>query len=257
MEKKNFLMIDLTNKHILITGGSSGIGKEIAILASKLGALITLIGRNNYNLTDTYSKLSGFGHNIIVADITNYDIVESKITDIINKSGVFSCFIHCAGLEKTLPLKLSKPNIFRELFEINVIAGFNLARIISEKGNFNENGASFIFISSIYSTVGQKALTAYSSSKSALISGVKSLALELAHKKIRCNCVSPGYIKTEMITNNSKIYSKEIFNKIDNDHPLGLGEPIYIANLVVFLLSDLATWITGTNIIIDGGYTAK
>ena len=251
-------IFNLKNKNIIITGASSGIGRQCARTFSQLGANIILIARNKERLKDTYNKLEKGNHLIISQDITKYDELEEVVNAAVDKVGKISGFVHSAGIEMTLPLRSMQTSYYEKMFSINVIAGFELARIISKKKYLSEDGASFVFISSVFAMMSQPAIVAYSSSKGALISGVKSIALELVKKKIRANCISPGQIKSTRMTEN-------IFNKLSKEekakrikmYPLGLGEPEDIANACAFLLSDASRWITGINLIVDGGYSAK
>jgi NAD(P)-dependent dehydrogenase (short-subunit alcohol dehydrogenase family) len=150
-----------------------------------------------------------------------------------------------------------EPSFYEKMFSINVISGFELARIISKKKYLDNKGSSFIFISSVMGVVGNSALIGYSATKGALISATKSFALELISKNVRVNSISPGYVKTEMANKLFDKIPKEAREQIINMHPLGLGTPEYIANACVFLLSDASRWITGTNLIVDGGYSAR
>src|SRR5665648_1239649 len=248
----------LENKNIIVTGASSGIGRQCAITFSQLGANIILIARNKERLKETYKKLEKGNHLIISQDITKYDKLEEVVNITVDKIGKISGFVHSAGIEMTLPLRSMQPSYYEKMFSVNVITGFELARIISKKKYLSENGASFVFISSVFGVVSQPAIIAYSSSKGALISGAKSIALELASKKIRVNCISPGQIKSTRMTENifDKLSKEEKIKRIEV-YPLGLGKPEDIANTCAFLLSDASRWITGTNLIVDGGYSAK
>ncbi len=154
-------------------------------------------------------------------------------------------------------LKLTEPNHFNEAFAVNVISALELVKQIIKKKNINPEGASIIFIASIMGVVGQPTKTVYSATKGALIAGSKSLALELARNKIRVNCISPGMVKTGMSQALLDKVTPEALLEIQKVHPLGIGEPEDIADTCVFLLSDSAKWITGTNVIVDGGYTAQ
>jgi NAD(P)-dependent dehydrogenase (short-subunit alcohol dehydrogenase family) len=251
-------IFNLKNKNIIITGASSGIGRQCAITFSQLGANVILIARNQGRLEDTYNKLEKGNHLIISQDITKYEKLEEVVNTAVNKLGRISGFVHSAGTEMTLPLRSMQPSYYEEIFSVNVIAGFELAKIISKKKYINKEKASFVFISSVMGILGQPGIIAYCASKGALISGVKSIALELASKKIRVNCISPGQIKSTRMT-------ESIFNKLSKEektkriemYPLGLGEPEDIANACAFLLSDASRWITGTNLILDGGYSAR
>ncbi len=248
----------LKNKNILITGASSGIGRQCAITFSQLGANVILIARNKKRLKDTFIKLEKGNHLTISQDITEYDKLEEVVNIAVDKIDRISGFVHSAGIEMTLPLRNMQPSYYEKMFSVNVISGFELAKIISKKKYIDKTGASFIFISSLFGVISQPAIVAYSSSKGALISGVKSIALELASRSIRANCISPGQIKSTRMTENifNKLSKEEKTKRIEM-HPLGLGKPEDIANACTFLLSDASRWITGTNLIVDGGYSAK
>ena len=250
-------VFNLKNRNIIVTGASSGIGRQCAITFSQLGANIILISRNKERLKETYNKLDKGNHLIISQDITKYDKLEEVVNTAVDKLGRISGFVHSAGIEMTLPLRNMQPSYYEKMFSINVISGFELARIISKKKYINKEGASFVFISSVMGILGQPGKIAYCSSKGALISGVRTLALELAKKNIRANCILPGVVETEMSKEMLKKFSEESKKSIIDMHPLGLGRPEDIANACAFLLSDASRWIIGINLIVDGGYSAK
>ena len=246
----------LKNKNILITGASSGIGRQCAIIFSQLGANVILIARNKERLKDTFNKLEKGNHLIISQDITEYNKLEEVVNTAVDKIGKISGFVHSAGIEMTLPLRNMQPSYYEKMFSVNVIAGFELAKIISKKKYLYKNGASFVFISSVMGILGQLGKIGYCSSKGSLISGVKAMALELASKKIRVNCILPGVVETEMSNEMFQKLSEESKKNIVDMHPLGLGKPEDIAYACAYLLSDSARWVTGANLIIDGGYSA-
>ena len=250
-------LFDLKNKNIFITGASSGIGRQCAITFSKFGANVILVARNKERLEQTFNKLTKGNHIFIVQDITEYDKLEEIINFSVGKIGKISGFVHSAGIDKLMPFKLIEPDIYKEMFDVNMISGFELARIISKKKYTNKEGASFVFISSIMGILGQIGKIAYCSSKGALISGAKAMALELVKKNIKVNCILPGVVETEMSKQVLSNLSEGSREEILNMHPLGLGKPDDIAYACAFLLSDASRWITGTNLIVDGGYSAK
>jgi NAD(P)-dependent dehydrogenase (short-subunit alcohol dehydrogenase family) len=250
-------MFKLNNRNILITGASSGIGRQCAITCSQMGAKTILIARDERRIKKTISDLLGKGHLYYSQDITCFDRIEPVIMDAVDKIGKIDGFIHSAGIEKTLPLNMMKPEIYQEIFNVNVFAGFEIARIISKKKYINEY-ASVVFISSIMSIVANSALLGYCASKGALNAGAKELAIELAKKKIRVNSISPAHLMdTEMSFKKNENIGEKALNELKNLHPLGLGSKIDVANACVFLLSDASKWITGTNLIVDGGYSAQ
>jgi len=250
-------IFSLKDKVILITGASSGIGRRCAITASQLGANIILVARNRQRLEETYSKLEKGKHLFFSQDITEYNKIEEIVKEAVESMGKISGFVHSAGIEMTLPLKNITSNHYEKVLSVNVISAFELAKIISKKKYLDENGASFVLISSIMGILGQAGKIGYCSSKGALISGAKAMALELASKNIRVNSVLPGVVKTEMSKKLFDVISEEAKASIINMHPMGLGKPEDIANACVYLLSDASGWVTGTNLIIDGGYSAR
>ena len=189
----------LENKIVLITGAASGIGRQCAITCSQMGADIILVDMNKEGMDKTLSMMQSANHVCFHKDITKYDEIETIINNAVSKVGKISGFIHSVGIEMTLPLKMMKPEYYNKLFSVNVISGFEFAKIISKKKYLDSNGASFIFIASIMSVVANAGLVGYCSSKGGIVSGVRSMAIELARKNIRVNSISPGYIQTEMM----------------------------------------------------------
>ena len=250
-------IFNLNNKNIIITGASSGIGRQCAVAFSEAGANVILIARNKERLKETFDKLKKGNHLFISQDITQYDKLEDIVKSAVKEVGEIHGFVHSAGIDMTLPLSAMQSSDYEKIFAINVISGLELAKVISKKKYIDKNSASFIFIASIMGVIGNAALTGYSASKGAIISAIKSLAIELAHKNIRVNCISPGQIETEMAVRFFKVISKESKEEIIKMHPLGLGKPEDVANACIFLLSGASRWITGTNLIVDGGYCAK
>lgn len=250
-------MITLKEKNILITGASSGIGQRCAVLCSELGANVIIVGRNSLKLQQTFDSLSGNNNQYFQQDVTEFEKLESIVTQSVSKLGQINGFIHCAGVEMTIPLQNMNAEKYNQLFSVNTISAFELARILSKKKYCSPSGASFIFISSVMGHLGAMGKIGYCSSKSALMSGSKAMAIELAPKKIRVNCVLPGIVETEMFQKMMIDLPEESLNEISKMHPLGFGKPDDIANLCAFLLSDLSKWITGSDLIIDGGYSSS
>ncbi|MBU1563993.1 MAG: SDR family oxidoreductase [Proteobacteria bacterium] len=252
------MIFSLSGKNILVTGASSGIGRQIAIACSAMNARVILLGRNQERLDETLASLQDPAlHLRYSADLLEYDKVESIIKDATGKTGKIHGVVNCAGISTTLPLRVINMNKMADLFHTNVFSAINLTKIVCKPAYIADDGASIIFISSVMSVVGEAGKTLYGMTKGALVAASKSLAIELAPRKIRVNCISPGVVVTPMSKSSFYSQNENTLNQIRSLHPLGLGRVEDIANPCVFLLSDEAGWITGTNLFVDGGYTAR
>lgn len=247
----------LENKTILITGASSGIGRQCAIDCSKMGAKVVLLARNEERLYETLSLMKGEEHLLIAQDLTHFDILPQLVKRIVDKVGPLDGALHCAGISNTEPLKLVGVERLEEFFRANVFSAIELTREICKLKNVNKKGGSIVFFSSIMGVVGESCKTSYSLTKGAIISGMRSLAVEYANKKIRFNCVSPGIIETPINANQPYMKDPELRSLYEDKHLLGIGQCTDISNACIFLLSDASRWVTGQNLIVDGGYTAK
>ena len=249
---------DLTGKTIVVTGASSGIGQQCAVSLSEQGAKIIAIGRNEERLSETIAQLNkNSDHLKYSLDLTDYEKVTQWFNDAKEAFGTVDGVVNAAGISPTIPFRAVSPEKMQEAFNINVIAAMNFTKLLCKPSTINKEGASIIFISSVMGNYGEMGKSLYGMTKGALTAGIKSLALEYAPKKIRFNSISPAVVISPMSM--SSVYSKdpEALERVKSYHPLGLGEPIDVANATTFLLSPASRWITGTNLIIDGGYTCK
>lgn len=240
----------LGGKTILVTGASSGIGKAIAIESSKMGANVIITGRNEERLKKTYYLLKGNGHGLIVADLS----VKEDIERLHKELPVIDGLVNCAGLTKVAPFSFATRDSFEEVMNVNFFAPTELTRLMVKTKKIRK-GASIVFISSVSGVYCSAVASAiYSSSKGAVNGLVKGVALDLAPKGIRVNSVNPGMIDTDIFTG-SAITDEQLKTDMLR-YPLGrYGKPEEVAYAVIYLLSDAATWITGSNLLIDGGYT--
>jgi NAD(P)-dependent dehydrogenase (short-subunit alcohol dehydrogenase family) len=249
-------MVSLKDKKFLITGASSGIGRKTAELIAEHGGTVVLFARREELLSQMIGNLKGNNHQYFAVDVTDDNLVQQCVKEAVTDGVPFSGFVHSAGMELTVPLKVLSKVAFEKAIMLNAFSAFYIAKVLLQKGNFSSSGGSFVFISSIMAAIGQPAKVGYSASKGALTSGAKAMALELAAKKIRVNTILPGMVETEMSLSLLATLGDENVNKIKEMHPLGLGDASDVSNTALFLLSDLSKWITGTSIIVDGGYSA-
>jgi len=250
-------VFSLKDKNILITGASSGIGRECCIECSKRGANIVLVGRNQERLQDTLQNLAPGNHLVIQQELTEYEKLEELVSSAVGKLGKLHGLVHAAGSQITLPIKSMNKEKYDYLFNLNLLSGLELAKFISSRKRVSEERASFVFIASTMGIVGSPGMVGYSASKGALLAASRSLAMELAPRRINVNCISPGMVLTPLMEAHMNILSKEQSEEREKRYPLGIGYPSDIANASVFLLSEASRWITGINLVVDGGFSAK
>lgn len=242
----------LENKYILITGASSGIGRAIAIECAKMGASLLVTGRDEKRLKDTFSLLDNIEkHNMICADLSNLDEIDKLVSCIPVK---LDGLVQCAGLAVPKPMQFISSEDIQHIMDINYKAPVLLSQKIVKKKIINKY-ASIVFISSISGVfISSVGASLYSGSKGALNGFMKGMAIELASKSIRVNCITPGMIDTNIYEDG--IITREQLEEDSKKYPLGrYGKPIEVAHGAVYLLSKASSWVTGTNLVIDGGYT--
>ena len=240
----------LTDKILLVTGASSGIGRAIAIESSKLGATVIITGRNQKRLTETYDAMAGEGHTMILADLGN----SSEVVEFVSAVPVLDGIVHCAGLTKTLPFQFVTREALDIVMEVNFYAPAELSRLLLKKKKIQKN-SSMVFISSINGiNCSYVASSIYASSKGAINGLIKGMALDLAPKGIRVNSVNPGMIHTQILAE-SDITNEQLLEDVKRYPMKRYGEPEEVAYAAIYLLSDASKWVTGTNLLIDGGYT--
>ena len=250
-------LFGLKGRTVLITGASSGIGRQCAISCSEQGANVVLLGRREDALQETAAQCRPDSAHIIAVDMQDYSALMSAVKAGMDVKGPISGVIHSAGVSTTLPLRAFRPSKLEDMLRVNVVGALELTRLICKKAYFSKDGGSIIFLSSVMGSVGEKGKFMYGATKGAVVAATKSLAVELAPRRIRVNCISPGVVVTPMSTEAVYSQTEEQLAIITAKHPLGLGTVSDVANSCIFLLSDAARWITGTNLHVDGGYTAQ
>jgi NAD(P)-dependent dehydrogenase (short-subunit alcohol dehydrogenase family) len=233
----------LEGKRILVTGASSGIGRQIAIGASNAGASVILNGRDETRLSEALGLLASGEHVTIKADLTRDDEIASLAASVRTIDGV----VHAAGMAGPAPLRVVTRDFLQTRFDSNYFAAVLLTQRLLA-GNQVAAGGSIVFIGSIAAHTGTQGMSVYSATKAALSVTAKCLALEVAKRRIRANCISPAVVRTPIF----KILEQGWLDETEKRYPLGLGRPEDVANAAVFFLSDASRWITGQSLIMDG-----
>ena len=244
----------LEGKSILVTGASSGIGRGIAVACAKMGAKVVLSGRNEARLQETMSYLAGGGHVVLCGDLNS----EDTRNDIVDKMPDLNGVAYCAGISQIQMAKFMDQSSLEGIFRTNVFSPLLLNTLLLKNKKIKKN-SSIIFISSISgvfrSQIGEGG---YGATKAALAGFVKSLALELSAQGIRVNTIHPGVVETSLLEVSNGFFGEEELETLRQKYPLKrFGKPEDIANCAVYLLSDASGWMTGSNILIDGGFTLK
>ncbi len=248
--------MNLSDKRILVTGASAGIGRACAVLLSQLGAKVILNGRNLAALEQTAAELSGDGHVCAPFDIAATDKLSEWVKALVKEHGYLDGFVHCAGIQVTKPIRLFDQALFNETMHINLASAMAISKGFRLKRDRSKQG-SIVFVSSIAGLIGQTGNTLYGASKAGLMSLTRGLAMELLRDNIRVNCVAPALVATEMAKRTQVSMTEAQFQHMVNQHPMGLGQPEDVANAVAFLLSDAAKWINAVTLPVEGGYLAN
>ncbi|WP_323011603.1 SDR family oxidoreductase [Castellaniella sp.] len=236
----------LTGKRILVTGASSGIGKQIALTCAQMGAQLVITGRNLERLQATADALCGSSHLVVAADLA----LPEGLDHLVEQAGVLDGVAHAAGISKLVPFRQINQKHLDVIFSANTYAPMLLTKGLLAKKQIAPGG-SILFIAALASHSGALATSAYAASKSALLGAMRSLALEVAKQGIRANCIAPGYVQTPMLDGLGQ--GGGSMDELFALTPLGMGEPEDVASTAVFYLSDASRWVTRNYFILDGG----
>lgn len=253
-----FNPFSLEGKCIVISGAASGIARQCAISCSRMGAKLILLDLNEEGLKETMGMVERpEEHYMAVVNLLDYERVAIVVKEGVEKIGRIHGLLNCAGISTTNLFKLTKPEELDKFFHVNVFTGYFLTQEVCKMGNMAKEGGSIVFFSSVAGSFGQAAKSTYGMTKAALLNLAKHLSVELARKNIRVNSISPGAIETPINMNLPHMKDPEKRAALEAQHLLGLGKTTDIANACIYLLSDAARWVTGINLFVDGGFTAR
>ena len=245
----------LGNHAILITGASSGIGRATAIAASQQGAKVAIVARRMDQLEETLSLLDGEGHLAIVCDVNDPKSLSSTFQQASAELGLLSGVVHAAGVHAVTPLRVMRAEQVAKVFETNVTSALMVAKAFRSP-KVRAPHSSIVLLSSAVALTGEAGVSAYAASKAAIASIGRSLALELAGEDIRVNSIAAGIVETPLTDGIRAKVGSEAWESIRQTHPLGLGVSVDVANAALYLLSQASRWVTGSTLVVDGGYTA-
>lgn len=249
--------LDFAGRWVVVTGASSGLGQAIAIELARHGAGVVLVGRHRERLEATAAQLGGAAHRRLELDLVQHERIAPAIAQLRQEIGPLYGMCHAAGVVETRPLPANTVETVRAQLDINLLAGLELARAVCRRDVMTPEGGSLLFISSVYGRVGMAGQTGYCATKGAVAAAARALAIELARRKVRVNCISPGLVHTEMTRQSLAMLSAEHVQKLEAAHPLGIGQPEDVGRAAVFLLAPGTRWITGADLAVDGGFTAQ
>ena len=247
--------LDFTGRTVLVTGGSSGLGRETAVVLSELGARVIVTARRTDELEATLGWMASGDHALEPFDLADLDAIPGWVKSLASRHGPFHGLVHAAGIEKTIGLRGLSVDVLNQTFRVNLDSAVMLAKGFRQKGCCN--AASVVFVSSVWALVGVPATAAYAASKAALIGLTRSLASELAREGIRVNCIAPGIVQSETSDRLRRALGEDRFAAIVAQYPLGLGTTWDVACAAAYLLSDAGRWVTGHTLVVDGGFCAQ
>ncbi len=243
-------MFNLTGKKYFVTGASRGLGAAIASTLAELGAQVAFtFSTNEAKAQQVLSSLKGSGHLMFQMDVSNAASVENVVDQVMKTFGEIDGVVNNAGITKDQLLLRMKPEDFDQVVKTNLSGAFYVTKLFS-KHMLKARKGSFVNISSVIGSTGNAGQANYAASKGGLEAFTKSVALELASRGIRANCIAPGYIKSDMTAALSEEQLKAFNEKIPLGRP---GEGHEVAHATAFLLSDSASYITGQTLHVNGG----
>jgi NAD(P)-dependent dehydrogenase (short-subunit alcohol dehydrogenase family) len=242
---------------IVVSGASSGIGRAVAVHLGRHGAGLVLIARNRERLEETARLANAPVCRILELDLSRQGDIMPAMRYTAAAVGRLYGLCHAAGTVETLPLNATCPEKLQAMAQVNYFSGVELARAVTRRDILNEDGGSILFISAIYGLIGKPGQVAYSGSKGAMTAAARAMAVELARRGISVNTLSPGIVRTDMTDKAFSRLSAVQVQALKDTHPLGFGMPEDVAHAAAFLLAPASKWITGVDLVVDGGCSAQ
>jgi 2-keto-3-deoxy-L-fuconate dehydrogenase len=254
-------MFDLNNKVAVITGGGSGIGRAIAELFAHQGASVFILELNKTSAEEAIKKIIAAGGKAVAmdVDVSDQQQVKNVIADITKQTNRIDVLVNSAGISHIGKLETTSEEDFEKVFRVNVKGVYNVMHSAIQTMK-QQGGGVILNIASVASSVGIADRFAYSMSKGAVLTMTLSVAKDYLKDNIRCNCISPARVHTSFVdgflAKNYPGQEKEMFEKLSKTQPIGrMGRPDEVASLALYLCSDEAAFVTGSDYPIDGGFT--
>jgi NAD(P)-dependent dehydrogenase (short-subunit alcohol dehydrogenase family) len=245
------ISFDFTDRRYIVTGASSGIGRSVAEALAQAGATVLAVARRKDRLEEMAARHGGRVRAASV-DVQDFSRLEEAVAAFCAEQPVNGS-VHAAGVNALMPLRVFEWSRAETILRTSLHAGIELVRLLSTAHRTNHDG-SHVVVGSVMARSGQVGFTAYGAAKSGLMGAVRSMSLELARSGVRVNMVSPGWVATEMTERMATAYPGGL-EAIRAAHPMGIGRVEDVAPTILFLLSDSARWITGSEIVVDGGFS--